>query len=142
MESRHTATEPTHDVDVLLAHAEESRALCRYAGLIPTLTSVAPWSRTIAVAVAHLPPRTLAHLAGRVSALNPAQRRTIVAVASTTSMQAAADSVYVHRNTLLQRVERVRSVTGLDMRRADHLTTLQMALYACEAMVDSHTGLT
>ncbi|GAA1438172.1 hypothetical protein GCM10009602_05840 [Nocardiopsis tropica] len=94
------------------------------------------------MAVAHLPPRTLENLAGRVAELNGALRRTVVAVASTTSMQAAADSVYVHRNTLLQRVERIRSVTGLDIRRADHLTTLQMALYACDALGESHTGFT
>ncbi|MES0835544.1 CdaR family transcriptional regulator [Nocardiopsis tropica] len=141
-ESRHTATAPTDDVGVLLAHAEEARALCRYAGLIPAAESGVPWSRTIAVAVAHLPPRTLENLAGRVAELNGALRRTVVAVASTTSMQAAADSVYVHRNTLLQRVERIRSVTGLDIRRADHLTTLQMALYACDALGESHTGFT
>jgi len=141
-ESRHTATAPTDDVAVLLAHAEEARALCRYAGLIPSMAGGAPWSRTIAVAVAHLPVRTLDHLAGLVLELSGAQRRTVAAVASTTSMQAAADSVYVHRNTLLQRVERIRSVTGLDIRRADHLTTLQMALYACDAVGGSHTGLT
>lgn len=141
-DSRHTATEPTDDVAVLLAYAEESRALCRRAGLVPAVAGGGPWSRAVAVAVAHLPPRTLDHLSGLVAELNPAQRRTVVAVASTTSMQAAADAVYVHRNTLLQRVERIRSVTGLDIRRADHLTTVQMALYACDAMGGSHTGLT
>ncbi|MFL1427306.1 MULTISPECIES: sugar diacid recognition domain-containing protein [unclassified Nocardiopsis] len=137
---RHTATEPTDDVGALLAHAEEARALCRYAGLIPTLGSTEPWSRDIAVAVAHLPRRSLEHLAGRASALSEAQRRTLLAVASTTSMQAAADSVYVHRNTLLQRVERIRAATGADIRRADHLAGLQMALYAREALCVSHTA--
>lgn len=136
---RHTATEPTDDVEALLAHAEESRALCRYAGLIPVLGDTEPWSRDIAVAVAHLPRRSLEHLAGRASVLSEAQRRTLLAVASTTSMQAAADSVYVHRNTLLQRVERIRATTGADIRRADHLAALQMALYAREALCVSHT---
>ncbi|MFE3459388.1 CdaR family transcriptional regulator [Nocardiopsis aegyptia] len=137
-DGRHTRTEPTGDVDVLLAHAEESRALCRYAGLIPALAGPGPWSRAIAVAVAHLPARSLAHLAGHVVLLNGAQRRTVLAVASTTSLQAAADALYVHRNTLLQRVERIRAVTGFDPRRPDHLTTLQMAMYARDALGGSH----
>ncbi|MDE3725030.1 sugar diacid recognition domain-containing protein [Nocardiopsis sp. N85] len=137
---RHTATEPTDDIEVLLAHAEGSRALCRRVGLVPTAEDAGPWSRDIAVAVAHLPRRTLEHLAGRASALSEAQRRTLVAVASTTSMRAAADSVYVHRNTLLQRVERIRAVTGADIRRADHLAALRMALYAHEALCLSHTN--
>ncbi|MCY9784107.1 helix-turn-helix domain-containing protein [Nocardiopsis sp. EMB25] len=133
-DSRHTATEPTGDVDALLAHAEESRALCRHARLIPPLGTTEPWSRAMAVAVAHLPPRVLRHLAGLASRLNTAQRRTVMAVASTTSMRAAADSLYVHRNTLLQRVDRIRTMTGLDIHRADQLATLRMALYACDAL--------
>ncbi|WP_304455329.1 sugar diacid recognition domain-containing protein [Nocardiopsis sp. YSL2] len=137
-EGRHTRTEPTSEVDVLLADAEESRALCRYAGLIPAAGETGPWSRAVAVAVAHLPARSLARLAGRVVLLNGAQRRTVLAAASTTSMQAAADALYVHRNTLLQRVERIRAVTGLDPRRPDHLTTLQMAMYARDALGGSH----
>ncbi|MFD6098616.1 sugar diacid recognition domain-containing protein [Nocardiopsis flavescens] len=137
---RHTATGPTGDVEELLARAEETRALCRYAGLVPSLGGTEPWSRDIAVAVAHLPRRGLEQLARRASVLSGAQRRTLLAVASTTSMQAAADSVYVHRNTLLQRVERIRAATGADIRRADHLAALQMALYASEALCVSHTG--
>ena len=135
---RHTRTAPTGEVDVLIAHAEESRALCRHAGLIPAATDPGPWSREVAVAVAHLPARSLARLAGRVALLNGAQRSTVLAVASTTSLQAAADALYVHRNTLLQRVERVRAVTGLDPRRPDQLTTLHMALYARDALGGSH----
>jgi carbohydrate diacid regulator len=137
-DGRHTRTAPTGDVEELLAHAEESRALCRYAGLIPALGDTGPWSRTVAVAVAHLPARTLARLAGRVASLNGAQRHTVLAAAAATSMQAAADALYVHRNTLLQRVERIRSATGLDPRRPDHLTTLHMALYASDALGVSH----
>ncbi|RKS08263.1 CdaR family transcriptional regulator [Nocardiopsis sp. Huas11] len=137
-DGRHTRTDPTGEIGVLLAHAEESRALCRYAGLIPALADPGPWSRTVAVAVAHLPARSLARLAGLAGDLSEAQRRTVLAAASTTSMQAAADALYVHRNTLLQRVERIRAATGLDPRRPDHLTTLQMALYACDALGVSH----
>ncbi|WP_051415775.1 sugar diacid recognition domain-containing protein [Nocardiopsis sp. CNT312] len=131
--TRRTATETTHDAAVLLAHAEESRALCRYAGLIP-VPGGRPWSRELAVAVAHLPPRTLARLARTAAPLTAAQRESADAVATTASVQAAADALYVHRNTLLQRMGRIRSATGLDLRRADHLATLRMALYAHTAL--------
>lgn len=140
--SRHTRTPCTDDPATLLAHAEESRALCRYAGLLPALGDAEPWSREIAVAVAHLSRRTLTRLADRVAALSEAQRRSVVAVASTYSMQAAADSVFVHRNTLLQRVDRIRATTGLDLRRPDHVTSLHMALYAHRALGISHTPTT
>ncbi|GAB3695295.1 CdaR family transcriptional regulator [Nocardiopsis oceani] len=134
VESRHTSTPVTDDVCVLLAYAEEARALCHYAGLLPPLDSAEPWSREIAVAVAHLPHRTLTRLADRVSSFSEAQRRTVAAVAATSSMQAAADTVFVHRNTLLQRVDRIRADTGLDIRHPDHLASLRMALYARAAL--------
>ncbi|WP_026115509.1 sugar diacid recognition domain-containing protein [Nocardiopsis kunsanensis] len=135
---RHTRTEPTDDVEVLLAHAEESRALCRYGALLPVLGADGPWSRETAVAAAHLPRRSLERLARRAATLSPAHRSTVTAVGSTISMQAAADSMYVHRNTLLQRVERIRSLTGLDIRRGDDRGSLDLALYALTALGESH----
>ena len=133
-DSRHTRTPPTDDVDTLMAHAEESRALCRYAGLIPSIERAEPWSREIAVAVAHLSRRTLTRMAARTAPLSAAQRRTVSAMASAVSMREAADTVFVHRNTLLQRVDRVREATGLDIRRPDDLTTVHMCLYAEAAL--------
>lgn len=137
-ESRHTRAPMTDDVEALMSYAEESRALCRRVGLLPTVRCPEPWSREIAVAVAHLPRRTLHRIAARVSALTDAQRRTVVAMASTHSMREAADAVFVHRNTLLQRVERIREATDLDVREPAHLTTLQMCLYAEAALGTSH----
>lgn len=141
-ESRRAGSPRTDDPAVLSAYAEEARALCRYAGLLPSVGDTEPWSREVAVAVAHLPRRTLTRLACRVDRLSEAQRRSVAAVASTYSMQAAADSVFVHRNTLLQRVDRIRATTGLDLRRPDHLTSLHMALYAHRALGVSHTPAT
>ncbi|MEU3017206.1 MULTISPECIES: sugar diacid recognition domain-containing protein [unclassified Nocardiopsis] len=137
-DSRHTRTPATDDVDALMSYAEESRALCRYAGLIPSIERPGPWSREIAVSVAHLPRRTLARMSARTSALSPAQRGTVLAMASAVSMREASDAVFVHRNTLLQRVDRVREATGLDIRRPDHLTTVHMCLYAEAALGISH----
>ncbi|GAA1093609.1 sugar diacid recognition domain-containing protein [Nocardiopsis metallicus] len=136
--SRHTRTPATDDVDALMAYAEESRALCRYAGLIPRIERAEPWSREIAVSVAHLPRRTLTRMSARTASLSGAQRRTVSAMASAGSMREAADAVFVHRNTLLQRVDRIRSATGLDIRRPDHLTTVHMCLYAEAALGISH----
>ncbi|WP_049573693.1 sugar diacid recognition domain-containing protein [Nocardiopsis sp. SBT366] len=133
-DSRHTRTPPTDDVDALMAHAEESRALCRYAGLIPSIERPGPWSREIAVSVAHLSRRTLTRMTARTAPLSAAQRRTVAAMASSVSMREAADSVFVHRNTLLQRVDRIREETGLDVRRPEDLTTVHMCLYAEAAL--------
>ena len=135
---KHTRTPSTDDVETLLSYAEESRALCRYAALLPSLTDPGGWSREIAVAVAHLPRRTLVRNTARIAPLTGGQRATISAMASAGSMREAADALFVHRNTLLQRVERIRTVTGLDIRRPDHLTTLRMALYAEKALGTSH----
>ena len=132
----------TDDPATLTAYAEELRALCRYAGLLPAVGDPEPWSWEIAVAVAHLPYRTLTRLADRVAALTKAQRQSVIAVASTHSMQAAADSVFVHRNTLLQRVDRIATITGLDLRRPDQLASLHMALYAHRALGTLHTPAT
>ncbi|MBR8742625.1 sugar diacid recognition domain-containing protein [Nocardiopsis sp. MG754419] len=138
VESRHAQTPLTNDVETLLSHAEELRALCRYAGLLPLLEDGVRWSREIAVAVAHLPRRSLARMAVRVASLTQGQRRTVSAMATAGSMREAADAMFVHRNTLLQRVERIRATTGLDIRRPDHLTTLHMCLYAEAALGISH----
>ncbi|MGW5876111.1 CdaR family transcriptional regulator [Nocardiopsis terrae] len=135
---RHTSAPGTDDVETLMAHAEESRALCRYPGLLPGAGDPGPWSREVAVAVAHLPRRTLDRMAARTAPLSTAQRRTVTAMASAGSMREAADTVFVHRNTLLQRVDRIRVVTGLDIRRPDHLTTVHMCLYAEAALGVSH----
>ena len=137
-DSRHAQTPLTDDVETLLSHAEESRALCRYAALLPPLEDPENWSREVAVAVAHLPRRSLTRMAARSAPLTKGQRRTVAAMASAGSMREAADAMFVHRNTLLQRVERIRATTGLDIRRPDHLTTLHMCLYAETALGISH----
>ena len=139
LDSRHVRAPLTDDVETLLSYAEEARALCRHAGLLPTLEEDGHWSREVAVAVAHLPRRTLVRNAARIAALTEGQRRTVEAMASAASMREAADAVFVHRNTLLQRVDRIQDITGLDLRRPDHLTTLRMCLYAERALGTSHT---
>lgn len=39
-----------------------------------------------------------------------------------------AESLYVHRNTLVYRLEKIRKLTGLDLREFDHAVTLKVAL--------------
>ena len=39
-----------------------------------------------------------------------------------------AESLYVHRNTLVYRLEKIRKLTGLDLREFDHAVTFKVAL--------------
>ena len=39
-----------------------------------------------------------------------------------------AESLYVHRNTLVYRLEKIRKMTGLDLREFDHAVTFKVAL--------------
>ena len=39
-----------------------------------------------------------------------------------------AESLYVHRNTLVSRLEKIRKLTGLDLREFDHAVTFKVAL--------------
>jgi DNA-binding PucR family transcriptional regulator len=44
----------------------------------------------------------------------------------------AARAMYVHRNTLLARIEKVYEETGFDVRVIDHLMVLHLAALAME----------
>ncbi|WP_258933568.1 helix-turn-helix domain-containing protein [Nesterenkonia pannonica] len=55
------------------------------------------------------------------------------AVTSAGSLAEAGRQLYIHRNTLLQRIARIRTVTGLDLKRADEATLLRLALMAAES---------
>ena len=57
--------------------------------------------------------------------------------------RAGAALLFVHRNTLLQRVERIRTLTGLDLRRADDAAVLRSATMAYDAVAaDGDEGRT
>lgn len=126
-------------VEDLASWVQDLRALARVARLLPTAEDEPGWSASAAVAVAHLPDGTRRRTARTAALLTPQQRATVRAVARSTSLTAAAAAALVHRNTLLQRVERVHALTGLDLRRPDEAAALLGAVLAHEALGGTHT---
>ncbi|MDT9594085.1 sugar diacid recognition domain-containing protein [Nocardioides zeae] len=135
--TRRLVVDGLDDVDDLASWAHDLKALGRLARLLPEAGAGAGVEQLrdaeAAIGVAHLPDRTLRRLARTAARLAPAQRETVRVVARAPSLAAAAAELFVHRNTLLQRVERIRTLTGLDLRRPDHAAVLRSATLAHEA---------
>lgn len=47
---------------------------------------------------------------------------------SNLNVSKTAESLYIHRNTLVYRLEKIRKLTGLDLREFDHAVTFKVAL--------------
>ncbi|WP_372697364.1 CdaR family transcriptional regulator [Arthrobacter sp. JSM 101049] len=83
------------------------------------------------LSVAGLPPATVAALARRVAGLRPEHHRTVEAyLAGGSSTSATARQLYLHRNTAIQRLDRITELTGLDPRVPGQAATLQLAIVA------------
>lgn len=121
------------DAQDLLSFAEELRALGRYARLIAKPGDTT-WSSRIAVAAARLPHHSLQRMAASIAALTEEQRRTIRVWAAHPSPAATAEALFIHRNTLLQRVERIRRLSGHDLRIPDDATAARLAVAAADAL--------
>lgn len=121
------------DVRDLLAYAEELRALCRFGRLIREPDDE-EWSYPISTAAARLPQHSLERLAQAVEPLTDEQRRTVRVWGAHPSSMSAASAMYLHRNTLIQRIERIRVLSGFDLRIPDDLTAARMAVAAAEAL--------
>lgn len=135
--ARSVVVQGVDDVDELTSWAHDLRALGRLARLLPReadRASRGAWNADLAITVAHLPDGTRRRLARTAALLAPAQRATVRAVTRSPSLAAGAALLYVHRNTLLQRVERIRALTGLDLRRADEAAVLRSATMAYDAL--------
>ncbi|UYQ77435.1 helix-turn-helix domain-containing protein [Glutamicibacter sp. JL.03c] len=118
------------DAGELLAQAEAMRTLAGRPAMLPRRELEGIWNQDIAVAVARTPARSLKYLAARAQVLNQEQARTLLVVAAASSMSEAAESLHIHRNTLVQRLERIGQVTGADIRQAAESLRLQHAVYA------------
>lgn len=81
--------------------------------------------------VACLPAEISEHLAARVSMLTTPQTQTVSAYfEAALSVSATARMLFTHRNTVIQRLDRVSELTGLDPRESRQAVTLLMALIA------------
>lgn len=133
-QERFISSDPAESANDLLAEAEILRALLSYPPLIPTAKRRGIWSQEIAVAIARTPLRSMEHLALSAQELSEEQARTLLVVTTASSMSQAADDLHIHRNTLVQRLERISAVSGVDIRQATLSLKLQHAIYARVAL--------
>lgn len=83
------------------------------------------------LSVACLPPATAAALAGRVAPLRAEHLHTLQAFAAAGgSVSETARELFLHRNTAMQRLDRIRQLTGLDPRIPAEAQTLHLAAIA------------
>ncbi|GAA1360654.1 hypothetical protein GCM10009596_17760 [Arthrobacter rhombi] len=93
------------------------------------------------LSVACLPPATAATLAARVGPLRAEHVGTLDAwAAAGGSVSATARVLFVHRNTLTQRLDRITQLTGLDPRIPAQAQTLRLATIASRAETSTPLG--
>ncbi len=86
----------------------------------------------LAVLAAHARSGALSRLAQHVAGLSAGQREAIRALSSAESLSEAARRLFLHRNTLLQRVTRIQELTGRDLHTPEDIVILRLALLASE----------
>lgn len=122
----------------LLNEAEVLRVLSRRPQLLPRRESRRIWSPEVAVAIARTPERNLETLAELAANVNAEQARTLLVIAAANSMLEAAEYLHIHRNTLVQRIDRAGQLTGIDIRHSAQFLRLQHSLYASIALGQLH----
>ncbi|WP_404287989.1 CdaR family transcriptional regulator [Glutamicibacter arilaitensis] len=122
----------------LLSEAEVLRVLSRHPRLVPGRDSRVMWSPEVAVAIARTPERNLDSMAELAASVNAEQARTLLVIASANSMLEAAEFLHIHRNTLVQRIDRVSQLTGIDIRHSAQFLRLQHSIYASIALGRLH----
>lgn len=120
-------------LEELRSWAQDMAALGRTVRLLPA-DEAATVPVELAISLAHMPQHSLRRVAALTRAFTPAQRETVQGVARAGSLAEAARTLYLHRNTLLQRIERIRSLTGLDLRRPDQAALLSVSALAGDAI--------
>ncbi|PRA04250.1 hypothetical protein CQ019_07890 [Arthrobacter sp. MYb229] len=135
---RYLASAPAEGAGHLLAEAEALRALVALPALIPQRRNREIWSPEIATAIARTPAQSLSHIARPARDLSEEQAKTLLVVTAAASMTQAATELHIHRNTLVQRLERVALIAGVDIRHTGQAVRLQHAIYAAVALDQKH----
>lgn len=120
------------DVGSLAGSAKGLAALVRRPVVLPA-ASAALHVRDLAaeLAVVCMPPETARQLATRVALLTAPQRTTLQAFLDAGgSVSEAARALFAHRNTVIQRLDRIAATTGLNPRDARQALTLRLGLVA------------
>lgn len=127
----------TTDPAALRSSGRALLALVQRPALLTGTEPVTPLDHLSAeLAVAHLPPEQRALLAERIAPLTAPQRETVTALAQHGRSSDTGRDLHAHRNTVAQRVERIRHLTGLDPRDPRELLTLTLAVTAARFGAD------
>lgn len=124
--------ERSHTVEGLLASAKTLAALVERPRFLPqNKKRLHTQGLAVELAVTCMPSEIVAQFSSRIRNLTDAQRETIVAfVESGHSIAGAARELYAHRNTVMQRLDRITEICGLDPRVPHQSVALQFALVA------------
>jgi carbohydrate diacid regulator len=115
--------------------AKQLRVLLSAAGVLPKRDVVSLGDVAVECAVASQPAELSQDLVNRILVpLSPPLRETARRfLEDDLSIAAAAKALSTHRNTLVQRLDRIEQLTGLDLRRFDHAMTMKLALLSADA---------
>ncbi|MFB0835831.1 CdaR family transcriptional regulator [Arthrobacter halodurans] len=120
------------DIETLGGSAKTLGALLARPRFLPTGSPVLRSGElTAELAVACMPAETARHLASHVSGLSAVHRATVNAyLDSGRSISETARALFAHRNTVIQRLDRIAETTGLDPRDPRQSLTLRLGLVA------------
>lgn len=120
----------THDPEVLVSQAVALRDIAIYPGLFPSPAAKEWWKIELATITARTPQRAL-EIVSRVSTeLSEELCNTVLILACHESLARASEKLFIHRNTLLQRISRIKQLTGLDPRITFESWNLALSIYA------------
>lgn len=124
--------ESSSDIEELRGAAGILGLLVANADLLPPEKKrFAQGELSIELSVACLPSAAADHLAAKVGALSAGQIHTLQSFLDAgCSLAATSRLLYTHRNTVIQRIERIMEITGLDPREPATGPTLRLALVA------------
>lgn len=125
----------TADIAALASDARRLTAVLTCARLVPAGGRVLLADLDAEFVIAALDPRDRRRLGDRLlGELPPELRRTVAAFASTgASVAASAEHLHVHRNTVVHRLDRIATRSGLDPRRPADLLRLHLGTLAMTA---------
>lgn len=124
--------EPCPDIESLQGAAGILGLLVANADLLPPgRIRFSQEELSVELSVACMPSAACRHLAAKLRALNSVQIQTLQAFLDAgASLAETSRALYTHRNTIVQRIERIMEITGLDPRTPATGPTLRLALVA------------
>lgn len=122
----------------LLVDAENLRTLGAVPALVPAAGLRELWNEDMALSAARAPESHCRSLARRTAQISEDHALTLLALAASATQTEAIARLTVHRNTLIQRMDRIKQVTGSDPRVPGELLALLNSIYARARLGEMH----